>query len=305
MASAHTFERSIREFLAFARVEAGLATSTLEAYARDLNDLTDDLARRGLTSPPEISVEDLAGHLRWLSREKELQASSVARHLATIRVFFRWMCANGIIEYDPARILERPTRWKKLPGVLSPLKMRALVEAPAPEHGKLWMRDRAMLELMYAAGLRASEVGRIRLNEFHEQTMLVTVHGKGERTRVVPIGEPARDWANRYLAEMRPQLARFPDGRDEHRLLVSGGGRPLERVAVWQIVRKYARLAGLEGIHPHMLRHSFATHLVQGGADLRIVQDLLGHSDIGTTQVYTHVDRTHLHEVVRACLPRS
>ena len=305
MASAHTFERSIREFLAFARVEAGLAASTLEAYARDLNDLTDELACRGLTSPPEISVEDLAAHLRWLSREKELQASSVARHLATIRVFFRWMCANGVIEYDPARILERPTRWKKLPGVLSPLKMRALVEAPAPEHGKLWMRDRAMLELMYAAGLRASEVGRIRLNEFHEQTMLVTVHGKGERTRVVPIGEPARDWTNRYLAEMRPQLARFPDGRDEHRLLVSGGGRPLERVAVWQIVRKYARLAGLEGIHPHMLRHSFATHLVQGGADLRIVQDLLGHSDIGTTQIYTHVDRTHLREVVRACLPRS
>jgi len=305
MASAHTFERSIREFLAFARVEAGLAASTLEAYARDLNDLTDELACRGLTSPPEISVEDLAAHLRWLSREKELQASSVARHLATIRVFFRWMCANGVIEYDPARILERPTRWKKLPGVLSPLKMRALVEAPAPEHGKLWMRDRAMLELMYAAGLRASEVGRIRLNEFHEQTMLVTVHGKGERTRVVPIGEPARDWTNRYLAEMRPQLARFPDGRDEHRLLVSGGGRPLERVAVWQIVKKYAGLAGLEGIHPHMLRHSFATHLVQGGADLRIVQDLLGHSDIGTTQIYTHVDRTHLREVVRACLPRS
>ena len=214
MASAHTFERSIREFLAFARVEAGLAASTLEAYARDLNDLTDELARRGLTSPPAISVEDLAAHLRWLSREKELQASSVARHLATIRVFFRWMCANGVIEYDPARILERPTRWKKLPGVLSPLKMRALVEAPAPEHGKLWMRDRAMLELMYAAGLRASEVGRIRLNEFHEQTMLVTVHGKGERTRVVPIGEPARDWTNQYLAEMSPQLARFTDGRD-------------------------------------------------------------------------------------------
>ena len=136
MASAHTFERPVRAFLAFARVEAGLAASTLEAYARDLNDLTEELASRGLTLPAAISVEDLAAHLRWLSREKELQASSVARHLATIRVFFRWMCANGIIEYDPARILERPTRWKKLPGVLSPLKMRALVEAPAPEHGK-------------------------------------------------------------------------------------------------------------------------------------------------------------------------
>ena len=182
--------------------------------------------------------------------------------------------------------------------------MRKLVEAPQPEHGRLWQRDRALLELMYAAGLRASEVGRIRLNEFHEETMLVTVHGKGERTRVVPIGEPARDWVNTYLDETRPELARFKDGRDGHRLLLSGGGRPLERVAVWQIVRKYAAIAKLEGIHPHMLRHSFATHLVQGGVDLRVVQDLLGHADIGTTQMYTHVDRTHLREVVRTCLPR-
>ncbi len=299
------FDKPIRDFLTFARVEAGLATATIEAYRRDLGDLCEDLGARGLTAPREVSADDLADHMRWLARERMMQATSVARHLATIRVFFRWMNAEGLIERDPARVLERPTRWRKLPGVVSPIRMRRLVEAPAPEHGRLWQRDRAILELMYAAGLRASEVGRIRLNEYHEETMLLTVHGKGERTRVVPIGEPARDATNDYLAETRPQLARFTDGRDRHRLLLSGGGRPLERVAIWQIVRKYAAISGLQGVHPHMLRHSFATHLVQGGADLRVVQDLLGHSDIGTTQVYTHVDRTHLHDVVRTCLPRG
>lgn len=304
MATTLSFEQPVRDFLAFAKVEAGLAAATLEAYARDLEDLRADFSARGLTDPREVGSDDIASHLRGLSRDRGMQPSSITRHLATLRVFFRWLDANGIIERDPARVLERPTRWRRLPGVLSPIKMRKLVESPQPEHGRLWQRDRAMLELMYAAGLRASEVGRIKLNEFHEETMLVTVHGKGDKTRVVPIGEPARDWTNTYLQETRPTLARFPDGRDEHRLLLSGGGRPLERVAVWQIVRKYAAVCGFEGTHPHMLRHSFATHLVQGGADLRVVQDLLGHADIGTTQLYTHVDRTHLREVIRTCLPR-
>lgn len=304
MVATRTFEQPVRDFLAFAKVEAGLAAATLEAYARDLEDLRLDFEARGLVDPSEVGSDDIAGHLRSLSKDRGMQPTSIARHLATIRVFFRWLDANGMIERDPARVLERPTRWRRLPGVVSPIKMRKLVESPQPEHGRLWQRDRAMLELMYAAGLRASEVGRIKLNEYHEETMLLTVHGKGDRTRVVPIGDPARDWTNAYLQDTRPKLARFPDGRDQHRLLLSGGGRPLERVAVWQIVRKYAAVSGLDGIHPHMLRHSFATHLVQGGADLRVVQDLLGHADIGTTQMYTHVDGTHLREVVRTCLPR-
>jgi integrase/recombinase XerD len=305
MVPENMFDQPVREFLTFARVEAGLADATIEAYRRDLGDLQGNLVDRNLLDPAQITADDLAEHMRWLSRERGMQATSVARHLATIRVFFRWMHANRIIEHDPARVLERPTRWRRLPGVVSPLKMRKLVESPAAEHGRLWQRDRAILELMYAAGLRASEVGRIRLNEYHVETMLLTVHGKGERTRVVPIGEPARDWTNAYLEETRPKLARFTDGRDDHRLLLSGGGRPLERVAIWQIVRKYAAISGLAGVHPHMLRHSFATHLVQGGADLRVVQDLLGHSDIGTTQVYTHVDRSHLRDVLKTCLPRG
>ena len=299
------FDGPVRDFIAFARVEAGLAGTTLEAYARDLRDLTQSLNAAKVRAIESVNTEALSTHLRSLSRERGLAPPSIARHLATARVFFRWLNAMGFIPNDPARHLERPTQWKRLPEVLSPRKMHALVTAPTDQTGRLWQRDRAMLELMYAAGLRASEVGRIRLDEYHEQSRLVTVHGKGSKTRIVPLGEQAREVIERYLRDTRPTLARFPDGRDEQRLLLSAGGRPLERVAVWQIVRKYAQIAGLEGVHPHVLRHSFATHMLQGGADLRVVQELLGHSDLNTTQMYTHVDRTHLREVIRMHLPRE
>ena len=183
--------------------------------------------------------------------------------------------------------------------------MKRLVESPCPDHGPLWLRDRAMLELMYAAGLRASEVGVLKVNDYSREMGIVKVIGKGNKHRIVPIGEPAIAAVERYLAELRPHLARFNDGRDGFRLLLSNTGRPVERVAVWQIVRKHALLAGIRGVHPHLLRHSFATHLVAGGADLRVIQELLGHADIGTTQVYTHVDRSHLRDTIAAFHPRE
>jgi integrase/recombinase XerD len=304
MVSRCPFAEPVREFLAYLRIEAGLAAATLEAYGRDLRDLVDDLKSRGVSSISAVTAAHLVEHLKDLHRERGLQPSSIARHLATIRVFFRFLDANDRLLQDPARLLETPTRWKRLPGVLSPRQMRRLLDAPCPEHGRLWLRDRAMLELMYAAGLRASEVAILRLDELHETLGALTVTGKGSKQRMVPIGRPALEWARRYLDDLRPRLARFPDGRDERRLLLSAGGRPLERVAVWQIVRRNANRAGLHDVHPHMLRHSFATHLLVGGADLRVVQELLGHSDIATTQVYTHVDRSRLREVVRKHHPR-
>ncbi|MCA9290540.1 MAG: tyrosine-type recombinase/integrase, partial [Phycisphaerales bacterium] len=200
---------------------------------------------------------------------------------------------------------ETPTRWKRLPGVLTPKQMRDLLEAPNPDAGRLWLRDRTMLELMYAAGLRASEVGVLALRDHNDTLNVLRVTGKGRKQRLVPIGRPAQAWTRRYLEELRPHLARFDDGRDDQRLLLSHTGRPLERVAVWQIVRRNARLAGIRDVHPHRLRHSFATHLLAGGADLRVVQELLGHADIATTQIYTHVDRSRLREVVRKHHPRG
>jgi integrase/recombinase XerD len=304
MESLAGFAPTVREFLGYLRVEAGLASATLEAYGRDLRQLAEDLVPRGVTAPELVSMQTLAEHLQRLHRERGLEPTTIARHLASIRVYFRYLHANRRVPADPSRLLERPTRWRRLPGVLSPAQMRALVQAPSPEHGELWLRDRTMLELMWAAGLRASEVGALRLNEYHDTLCMLTVTGKGSKQRVVPIGTPAQQLMRQYLAECRPHLTRWKDGRDEYRLLLSFSGRPLERVAVWQIVRKYATIAQLRDVHPHTLRHSFATHLVRGGADLRVVQELLGHADIGTTQIYTHVDRSGLRDVVRKHHPR-
>ena len=299
------FEQPVRDFLAYLRVEAGLAHATLEAYERDLRDLTDHLLSLEVNDPGEVTPHHLADHVRYLHRAREMEPTSIARHLATLRVFFRFLLANRIIRDDPTRLLETPTRWKRLPGVLSPKQMKVLLDAPKPETGKLWIRDKAMLELMYAAGLRASEVGALRVNEYNQELGVLIVTGKGSKQRLVPIGKPARQWTQRYMQELRGELLRCNDGRDQKRLLLSSTGRPLERVAVWQIVRRNALRAGLRDVHPHKLRHSFATHLLIGGADLRVVQELLGHCDISTTQIYTHVDRTHLRDVVRKHHPRA
>lgn len=304
MASSGHFAQPVRDFLTYLRVEAGLATATLDAYGRDLRDLLRTLKAQRVADPKRVTPNHLIEHVRALHRVRGLQPSSIARHLATIRVFFRFLKANGAIEDDPTRLLETPTRWKRLPGVLSPKQMRRLLDAPAPEQGRLWRRDKAMLELMYAAGLRASEVGVLEVREYNPTLGVVIVTGKGGKQRIVPIGAPAREAIQDYMDELRPELTRFGDGRDRGRLLLSHTGRPLERVAVWQIVRRAAQRAGLRNVHPHMLRHSFATHLLAGGADLRVIQELLGHSDISTTQIYTHVDHSRLREVVRKHHPR-
>jgi integrase/recombinase XerD len=295
-----------RDFLAYLRVECGLSANTLAAYGRDLRDLTADLVSGGVTSPGDITPRRLVEHLTRLRTEHGLASASIIRHMATIKVFSRWLVARGHAESDPSEILERPTKWRRLPNVLSPRQLKALIEAasPADDEQPLWLRDRAMLELMYASGLRASEVAAVGVNDFHETLGVVRVTGKGNRQRLVPVGKPAREAIQRYLRGCRATLVR-PDGRDKGRLLLSRNGRPLERVAVWQIVRRNAATAGLKGVHPHMLRHSFATHLLAGGADLRVVQELLGHADISTTQVYTHVDRSRLKDVHRRHHPRA
>jgi integrase/recombinase XerD len=256
-----------------------------------------------------MTPRDLVAHMARLRSDRRLSASSVARHLAAVRMFCRWLVAERKVERNPAELLERPTQWKRLPGVMSPRAMRALIEAPRPPEKPaagppLWVRDRAILELMYASGLRASEVGAMRLDDAHFTLGVVRVTGKGNKQRLVPYGVPAERSMWEYLDQCRPRLVR-PDGRDRARLFLSRSGKPLERVAVWGIVKKHATAAGLTGVHPHRLRHSFATHLLSGGADLRVVQELLGHASITTTQVYTHVDEPRLREVHKKYHPRG
>lgn len=303
--------KALRSFEAYLRVEAGLAPATLEAYARDLRDLFDSEELAGVRVPADLTPRVLATHLAALKTGRGLSPASVARHLATIKVFGRWLHARGFTEENVAAPLEQPTRWKKLPGVLSPGQVRRLLAAPAPAgpgasapDRVLHLRDKALLELLYASGLRASEAGALGLGDVIADLAVLRVTGKGNKQRLVPMGQPAHRALEDYLQAGRPVLAR-DDGRDRGRLLLSRTGRPLERVAVWQIVRKAADAAGLEGVHPHVLRHSFATHLLSGGADLRVVQELLGHADIGTTQIYTHVDGARLRSVHKQFHPRG
>ncbi|MDP7518525.1 MAG: tyrosine recombinase [Phycisphaerales bacterium] len=299
------FDQPVRDFLTWLRVEGGLSAATLSAYGRDLRDLVEDMSEHDIVVPDDVGPRDLAAHVQTLHRDRGMQPSSIARHLSTIRMFFKYLEAERRIERSPAGPLVPPTRWKRLPGVLSPKQMRTLVEAAAPGTSKLWQRDRALVEVMYGAGLRASETGTLQLSDWKQELAVVLVTGKGDKQRLVPIGGPAMEAIERYCKELRPHLARFDDGRDEGRLLLSHTGRPIERVAVWQIIRRLAVRASLDNVHPHMLRHSFATHMLAGGADLRVVQELLGHADIATTQIYTHVDRSHLRDVVQQCLPRN
>ncbi len=304
MTTLSNYDQQVRDFFGYLRVEAGLSPATLDAYRRDLNLLREDLVANVVVCCSDVTPTHLAAHVRYLHRDRGLQTSSVARHLSTIRMLFRFLQASNRIETDPARLLETPTRWKKLPDVLSPKQMKQLIEAANPKFGRLWQRDRALVELMYAGGMRASEVAGIKPDDFKETLAVVMVTGKGNKQRLVPIGKPAIEALNQYVSELRPTLLRFDDGRDEGRLLLSNTGRPLERVAIWQIIRRLAKNADLGDVHPHTLRHSFATHMLAGGADLRVVQELLGHSDVGTTQIYTHIDRSQLKAVVAKYHPR-
>jgi len=301
------FARLHSRFLTFIRVECGLSRNTLEAYGRDLTDLLADLADAGVEDLREAAPRLLAAHMAGLKTRRGLAGSSVIRHLATVKVFFRWALAQELVAADPTSILDRPMRWRNLPDVLSPKQIASLLSAPRPEEDPqappLWLRDRALLELLYASGLRASEVAGLSQRDVHETLGVVRVTGKGNKQRLVPMGKPAQQSLSAYLTGCRPRLAR-PDQRDLGRVLLSRTGRPLERVAVWQIVKKHARAAGLHDVHPHTLRHSFATHLLIGGADLRVVQELLGHADITTTQIYTHVDRSRLKAVHTKHHPR-
>jgi len=312
--------------MGFLRIECGLLPNSLEAYGRDTAQLLWFLFGKGVSEPSalvETTPRHLSQHLTDLKTTRSLDATSIVRHLASIRVFVRWAISAGYIKDDPCRLLERPTRWKKLPNVLSPLQVKKLLDAASSvaeqgtegvakagagvsrttRPGSLGLRDRAMLELLYASGLRASEVCSIELNDVHATVGIIRVTGKGNKQRLVPMGEPAKEAVAAYLREARPLLDMTP-GKSKGKLLLSATGRPLERVRVWQIVQHYAKLAGMK-VYPHMLRHSFATHMLIGGADLRVVQELLGHADIATTQIYTHVDRTRLRQVHKKFHPRA
>jgi integrase/recombinase XerD len=295
------FEGPVRDFLTYCKIECGFAPATISAYAGDIRDLWVDLAQRGCASWDDLEHTLITDHLKRLRDDRGLELSSLARHVATIRVFCRFMETNGIVEQNAAEDLEQPSTWQKVPSVMADETIQKLLAAPQPSDG-LYLRDVALLELLYAGGLRASELSDLDTTAVHFELGVCRIMGKGSKERLVPIGRPALRALQRYLDELRPDLEK--PGISKQRIFLSRTGQPITRVVVWQVVKRHAKRAGLKDVHPHTLRHSFATQMLAGGADLRVVQELLGHSNIKTTQVYTHVDRSRLKEVVARFHPR-
>ena len=290
----------MRQFLTYLRIECGLAANTLLAYEHDLKRLFEYAASRGVTSPGEIDALLLIEHGRWL-HEQGLAGRSIGRHLSVMRVFCRFLTANGIVEEDPSELLESPRMWKRLPSVMHVKHVETLL-ASLDAGERLYLRDRALIELMYASGTRASEVCGIGEEDLFEDLRMVKVTGKGNHQRLVPVGVQAMRAIDDYRRELRPKLAR--EDRPTEALMLTRRGTAMDRIDVWNVVRKHSRQAGLKDVHPHTLRHSFATHLLAGGADLRVVQELLGHAKVTTTQIYTHVDHARLQSVIKKYHPR-
>lgn len=280
--------------------ERGLAPNTTAAYRRDLADLVDFFAARGRTVE-SAEADDYTGYLRGQSRAGKA-TRTVARRLAAIRTLLKFQKSEG---HDVDRVLqqlERPKPERSLPKILSRAQVNQLIASPDPK-SPLFARDVAILELLYASGLRASELCDLTSRDANLQVGCVRVIGKGRKERIVPLGKAARGAIERYLAEVRPKL----DRHRSDRLFLSRTGRPMERIGLWMLIDKCARRAGLyaHGVSPHTLRHCFASHLLGGGADLRVVQELLGHADVSTTQIYTHVDSDRLRSIHKKFHPRA
>ncbi len=282
-------------------LEDGASPRTIEAYRRDVIRCAVYLREHGITTARDITpaaLREFVYHLKDLG----LAGSSIRRNISALRTWFRVLLAEGLVHNDPTERLDAPQRWRTLPEVLSVDEITRLLAAPQLDE-RLAFRDRAMLELAYGAGLRVSEWIGLATKDVLLEDGLVRVFGKGSKERLVPIGRSAIGAVAVYMRELRPILER---GHGKGILFLNGQGKPLTRMGAWKILRKYVDQAGIEkAVSPHTLRHSFATHLLEGGADLRAVQEMLGHADIATTQIYTHVDREYLRSVHKQFHPRS
>ena len=285
-------------FLNFCRVEKGLARHTLSSYRLDLERFNSELP----VPEQQASGQQLADYVESLYGAK-YSPRSIARHVATLRNYYRFLTREGEVGKDPAEFLASPKQWSTLPKYLNREEVERLIAAP-PDDDPRGLRDRAMLELLYATGLRVSELCGLELTAVERRMGVLKVIGKGNKQRVVPFGEPAGGAVDRYLADGRPKLLK---GRASRYLFVtSSRGSAMTRQTFWSLIRKHGRSVGIfRRLTPHVVRHSFATHLVEGGADLRSVQIMLGHADISTTQVYTHVARRRLREVIDRHHPRA
>ncbi|HEY2064322.1 MAG TPA: site-specific tyrosine recombinase XerD [Gemmatimonadaceae bacterium] len=291
----------LQRFTDFVALEQGLSPRTQEAYQRDLARFAQFAESKGVPAPLDVTARLLREYVYHL-KDLGLSPASIRRNVSAVRTYFRFLTGDGIVVRDPSERLETPKRWRTLPDVLTVDEVKKLLASPTLDDS-LAFRDRALLELAYGAGLRVSEWISVGVRDLLLDQGLVRVFGKGSKERLVPIGRSAIGAAAIYLRELRPRLEK---GEGKGVLFLNARGRPLTRMGAWKILRGYVERAGItKHVSPHTLRHSFATHLLEGGADLRAVQEMLGHADIATTQIYTHVDREYLRQVHRSYHPRS
>lgn len=289
-------------FLEYLTVELGLSANTRQAYERDLRLFCKTLGFKNSDALVNVSREQITGYMTQL-KEKGLAAATIARKLAAIKAFYRFMTAEGYMDANPAEVVEAGTKGIKLPRVLSEDEVVRLLNQPDITTAE-GFRDRTMLEVLYATGMRVSELISLTLERVDLNMKYIIAFGKGSKERIVPLGSVAAEFLQHYLEKVRPKLTHA--GRNTNIVFLAFGGHELTRQRFWQIIRAYGRKASInKALTPHILRHSFATHLLDNGADLRSVQELLGHSDISTTQIYTHLTNKRLRDIYAKAHPRA
>ena len=293
-------KRYLESFVEYLQSECHLSPNTVSAYGRDIKRFSQWLADRSI---PKLTVSQLSDYVAWLSQFK-LAPSSIARNIVAVKMFFKYLQLEGILVDNHAELLGSQKLWQRVPEVISPILIDRFLSAPKPSE-PYHLRDRAILETLYATGCRVSEISDLQLRDVQLNEKFLKCHGKGNKQRMAPLNPPAIAVIEAYLERQRPRLAELAV-EDGGWLYLSRSGKRLRREAIWELVKKYAMQAGISPkVSPHSFRHSFATHLLAGGADLRHVQEMLGHSSIATTQIYTHVDQSRLKKVHKQFHPRG
>jgi integrase/recombinase XerD len=293
-------DKNIDQFLDYLSLERGLAKNTLVSYARDLNNFTTYLKKKHITSFNNVKRSDITDFMLF-QKDRGLSSNSIARGLAAMKVLFRFLVREGFLKTDIASIIDTPKLWKHLPEALSVDEVEKLLKAPKAKNW-IGIRDRACLELMYATGLRVSELVNLNVLDVNFELGVIKCLGKGSKERIVPLGNTAKAALKRYLDKVRPKLLK---SRSDNGLFLTRLGRKMSRQMLWKIIKGYAKRTRIDkAIKPHILRHSFATHLLERGADLRVVQEMLGHSNISTTQIYTHINKERLKSIHKKFHPR-
>lgn len=292
----------LKEYLTILRFEKNLSENTLDSYRSDISKFLCFLELMGMTELDDVRSETVSSYFE-IQRTDGVNASTSARYLSSLRGFFNFLFANQYIRENPMEKVASAKRSRRLPTVLTINEIEKILSEPDVKN-KLGLRDKAILELFYSSGLRVSEILNLKMSDLFFDDEIIRVFGKGSKQRVVPVGSSAIKWCNEYLKLSRPFLEKR--SKSANYLFLNNRGIKLSRMGVWKLVKRYCDEAGIKKeIHPHTFRHSFATHLLQGGADLRAVQEMLGHADISTTQIYTHIDRDYIKQVHRDFHPRG